>query len=178
VEVIYLKVLINKGKVNSKQHSKVQNDSFKTAHQQATTVFHDDRKTALNSGIQIALCATLKHYGPLSDILQPHFFYNEIGKYNCVFLCYSPALCIIGAGFIFTVNPQNIKLFFKKCVNILLVNKALCFKKFYCIFAAKKYTFNLHGFREISYLVTRFSQTTVLRPFLKSDIQLCFRIIS
>lgn len=85
VDVIYLKVRIKKGKVNSIHHYKVQNDSFKTAHQQATIVFHDDRKTSLSSGIQTAFCATRKHYGPLSYILQPHFFYNETGKYNCVF---------------------------------------------------------------------------------------------
>jgi hypothetical protein len=94
-------------------------------------------------------------------------------------LCSSPALCINGAGFIFSVNPPKNKIpFFIKCVNILLVNKDLCFKKFYCIIPAETYTFNLQGSREISYLVTIFSQTTVLRPFLKSDIPLCFRIIS
>jgi hypothetical protein len=94
------------------------------------------------------------------------------------FLCSFPALCIIGAGFIFSVNPPKIKLFFIKRVNILLVNQALRFKKFYCIFVAETYTFNLQKFREISYLVTRFSQTTVLRSFFKSDIPLCFRLIS
>lgn len=93
VDVIYLKVRTNKGKANSIHHFKVQNDSFKTAHQQATIVFHDDRKTALSSGIQIAFCATLKHYGPLSDILQPNFFYNETGKYNCVLFCVLPQPC-------------------------------------------------------------------------------------
>jgi hypothetical protein len=114
VDVIYLKVRINKGKVNSIQHYKVQNGSSKTAHHQAIIVFHDDLKTALSSGIQIAFCATLKHYGPFSDILQPRFFYNETGKCNCVFCAPPPpALCIIGAGFILSVNPPPPKIKFR-----------------------------------------------------------------
>jgi len=100
---------------------------------------------------------------------------NITAFFFCVFL---PSLVHNRRWVYFQCKPPNNKILFFTKYDILLLNKALWYKKCYCIFTAKTYTFNLHRLREISYLVTRFSQTTVLRSFLKSDIPLCFRIIS
>jgi hypothetical protein len=91
------------------QHYKIQTDSFKTLHKQATIVFHGDRKTALSSGTQTAFCATLKHFGPLSFCGHISFI-MKLKKITAIFVFPPPPPNLVHnrRWVYFSVNPQTI----------------------------------------------------------------------
>ena len=96
--------------------------------------------------------------GRLSGVMQAHFFIIKLVNiklinFNCIFY-FLPHICGQSAMGLVLVNITNKKNFLYKLVFICsLLNKSLCFKKLYFIFPIKKYAFNLHGFRENSYLI-------------------------
>jgi hypothetical protein len=73
-------------------------------------------------------------------------------NFNCIFY-FLPHICGQSAMGLILVNITNKKLLYKAVFIFSLLNKSLRFNKLYFIFAIKKYTFNLQGFRENSYLI-------------------------
>jgi hypothetical protein len=95
--------------------------------------------------------------GRLSGLIQAQFFLMKLVNiklinFNCIFY-FLPHICGQSAMGLVLVNITNKNFSYKFVFIFSFLNKSLRFKKLYFIFAIKKYTSNLEGFRENSYLI-------------------------